>query len=104
MRSTPALHLSTHLRCLIYWSTCVSPARLPASAVERPTVWRTPTCAGALKTCLQTRAQPACPAALLLQVHYGHSCLVPVDVTSLPCMYVFVDIKMDTEHFVASVR
>lgn len=40
----------------------------------------------------------------LLQVHYGHSCLVPVDVTSLPCMYVFVDIKMDTEHFVASVR
>ncbi|KAL4430651.1 hypothetical protein ABPG75_005907 [Micractinium tetrahymenae] len=37
-------------------------------------------------------------------VHYGHSCLVPVDVTSLPCMYVFVDIKMDTEHFVASVR
>ena len=37
-------------------------------------------------------------------VHYGHSCLVPVDTTSLPCMYVFVDIKMDTQHLVASVR
>ena len=37
-------------------------------------------------------------------VHYGHSCLVPVDITSLSCMYVFVDIKMDTQHLVASVR
>ena len=37
-------------------------------------------------------------------VHYGHSCLVPVDVTSLPCQYVFVDIKMDTQHLVDSVR
>jgi len=37
-------------------------------------------------------------------VHYGHSCLVPVDVTSLPCMYVFVDIKMDTQHFIDSLR
>lgn len=32
-------------------------------------------------------------------VHYGHSCLVPVDVTHLPCLYVFVDIQMDLEHF-----
>ena len=37
-------------------------------------------------------------------VHYGHSCLVPVGVTSVPCMYVFVDIKMDTEHFINCVR
>ncbi|KAL4858281.1 2-(3-amino-3-carboxypropyl)histidine synthase subunit 1 [Chlorella vulgaris] len=37
-------------------------------------------------------------------VHYGHSCLVPVDVTSLPCQYVFVDIKMDTQHLVDTVR
>lgn len=37
-------------------------------------------------------------------VHYGHSCLVPVSTTSVPCMYVFVDIKMDTEHFVGCVR
>jgi 2-(3-amino-3-carboxypropyl)histidine synthase len=37
-------------------------------------------------------------------IHYGHSCLVPVSVTSIPCMYVFVDIKMDTEHFISCVR
>ena len=37
-------------------------------------------------------------------VHYGHSCLVPVSETSVPCMYVFVDIKMDVEHFVSTVQ
>jgi 2-(3-amino-3-carboxypropyl)histidine synthase len=37
-------------------------------------------------------------------VHYGHSCLVPVDVTGVPCMYVFVDIKADSDHLVACVR
>lgn len=38
-------------------------------------------------------------------VHYGHSCLVPVDVTSdLPCIYVFVDIQIDTDHLVQTVR
>jgi len=37
-------------------------------------------------------------------VHYGHSCLVPVDATRLPCMYVFVDIKCDVGHLVATVR
>lgn len=37
-------------------------------------------------------------------VHYGHSCLVPVDITSIPCMYVFVDIQMDIQHLVDSVR
>lgn len=37
-------------------------------------------------------------------VHYGHSCLVPVNDTIIPCMYVFVDIKMDIDHFVDSVR
>ncbi|KAI8104283.1 hypothetical protein M9434_002843 [Picochlorum sp. BPE23] len=37
-------------------------------------------------------------------VHYGHSCLVPVNETRIPCMYVFVDIKMDLEHFVESFK
>ena len=37
-------------------------------------------------------------------VHYGHSCLVPVDVTRLPCMYVFVDIRFDAAHLLACVR
>ena len=39
-----------------------------------------------------------------LLVHYGHSCLVPVDVTSVPCLYVFVDIAVDLPHLVDSIR
>jgi 2-(3-amino-3-carboxypropyl)histidine synthase len=38
-------------------------------------------------------------------VHYGHSCLVPVDVTGdVPCIYVFVDIKIDVDHLVETIR
>ena len=38
-------------------------------------------------------------------VHYGHSCLVPVDVMpDMPSMYVFVDIKIDVQHLVDTVR
>ena len=62
-------------------------------------------------------------------VHYGHSCLararvrpskarpppprpnhrslraqVPIDVTGLPCMYVFVDIRFDAAHLLECVR
>jgi 2-(3-amino-3-carboxypropyl)histidine synthase len=37
-------------------------------------------------------------------VHYGHSCLVPVDATRLPCLYVFVDIRFDGAHLQECVR
>jgi 2-(3-amino-3-carboxypropyl)histidine synthase len=37
-------------------------------------------------------------------VHYGHSCLVPVDVTGLPCLYVFVDIQIDMEHCAETIQ
>lgn len=37
-------------------------------------------------------------------VHYGHSCLVPVDVTSIPCLYVFVDIQIDVDHLIDSIQ
>ncbi|GBG84835.1 hypothetical protein CBR_g39210 [Chara braunii] len=37
-------------------------------------------------------------------VHYGHSCLVPVDVTSIPAMYVFVEIGIDVSHLVETIR
>ena len=33
-----------------------------------------------------------------LLVHYGHSCLVPVDQTKIKTLYVFVEIKVDAEH------
>ncbi|ORY50311.1 Diphthamide biosynthesis protein 1, partial [Rhizoclosmatium globosum] len=37
-------------------------------------------------------------------VHYGHSCLVPVTVTTIKTLYVFVEIGIDTTHFVETVR
>ncbi|GBG31349.1 2-3-amino-3-carboxypropylhistidine synthase subunit 1 [Hondaea fermentalgiana] len=45
-------------------------------------------------------------------VHYGHSCLVPIDITAkenafgekLQVMYVFVDIDIDVEHLVECVK
>eukprot|EP00884_Botryococcus_braunii_P010868 jgi/Botrbrau1/19783/Bobra.0124s0031.1 len=47
-------------------------------------------------------------SALALQadflLHYGHSCLVPVDITGLPCMYIFVDIQVDVPHLLATIR
>lgn len=37
-------------------------------------------------------------------VHYGHSCLVPVDITEIPCMYVFVDISISVDHLVGTIK
>ncbi|PKS06775.1 hypothetical protein jhhlp_006849 [Lomentospora prolificans] len=39
-----------------------------------------------------------------LLVHYAHSCLIPVDVTQIKTLYVFVDITIDTAHLVASLE
>ena len=36
-------------------------------------------------------------------VHFAHSCLVPVDQTTVRTMYVLVRIKFDTEHLVQSI-
>ena len=35
-----------------------------------------------------------------LLVHYGHSCLIPVTNTVIPCLYVFVEIQVDVNHLV----
>ncbi|XP_066018711.1 2-(3-amino-3-carboxypropyl)histidine synthase subunit 1-like isoform X2 [Pocillopora verrucosa] len=38
-------------------------------------------------------------------VHYGYSCLIPIDSTKgIKMLYVFVDIKLDATHFVNTVR
>ncbi|KAN0061134.1 Diphthamide biosynthesis protein 1 [Thecaphora frezii] len=37
-------------------------------------------------------------------VHYGHSCLVPVDQTKIKTLYVFVEIAIDPAHLAATVR
>ena len=39
-----------------------------------------------------------------LMIHYGHSCLVPIDKTQgINMLYIFVDIKIDTKHLVDTV-
>ncbi|PCH41136.1 diphthamide synthesis protein [Wolfiporia cocos MD-104 SS10] len=37
-------------------------------------------------------------------VHYGHSCLVPIDQTSIKTLYVFVEIAIDSSHLLQTVR
>lgn len=37
-------------------------------------------------------------------VHYAHSCLVPVNVTKIQTLYVFVDIQIDVEHLLATIE
>ncbi|ENN71436.1 2-(3-amino-3-carboxypropyl)histidine synthase subunit 1 [Dendroctonus ponderosae] len=40
-----------------------------------------------------------------LLIHYGHSCLVPIDPTSgIKMLYVFVDIKIDPLHFIDTIK
>lgn len=37
-------------------------------------------------------------------VHYGHSCLVPVDQTMIRTLYVFVEIQIDAQHLCQTIR
>lgn len=37
-------------------------------------------------------------------VHYAHSCLIPVDVTKIKTLYVFVNISIDTAHLLATLE
>ena len=37
-------------------------------------------------------------------VHYGHSCLVPVDQTAIKTLYVFVEISIDPAHLASTIR
>lgn len=40
-----------------------------------------------------------------LLVHYGHSCLIPIDQTSgIKVLYIFVDIKIDALHFIETIK
>lgn len=39
-----------------------------------------------------------------LLVHYGHSCLVPIDVTTIKALYIFVDIGIDLKHLTGTLR
>jgi 2-(3-amino-3-carboxypropyl)histidine synthase len=48
--------------------------------------------------CVDDLGAQALGAQLL--VHYGHSCLVPIQHTVIPCLYVFVEITIDVPHLV----
>ncbi|KAJ3309463.1 Diphthamide biosynthesis protein 1 [Boothiomyces sp. JEL0838] len=37
-------------------------------------------------------------------IHYGHSCLIPIDTTKIKTLYVFVDIGIDIQHFIDTVK
>ncbi|KIJ70334.1 hypothetical protein HYDPIDRAFT_105042 [Hydnomerulius pinastri MD-312] len=39
-----------------------------------------------------------------MMVHYGHSCLVPIDQTTIKTLYVFVEIAIDSTHLAETVR
>lgn len=39
-----------------------------------------------------------------LLVHYGHSCLIPIDETTVPTLYIFVDIAIDVNHLVKTIE
>ena len=53
--------------------------------------------------CVDDYTAKALGAELL--VHYGHSCLIPVDQTEgIKVLYIFVDIKIDPLHFLDSVK
>ena len=48
--------------------------------------------------CVDDIGAKALNASLL--IHYGHSCLVPLQHTVIPCLYVFVEIQIDVDHLV----
>ncbi|KAK6912363.1 Diphthamide synthesis DPH1/DPH2 [Dillenia turbinata] len=39
-----------------------------------------------------------------LLIHYGHSCLVPIDSTQIPCLYVFVEIKINVDSLIETIK
>lgn len=51
--------------------------------------------------CVDDLGAKALGASLL--IHYGHSCLVPIQHTAIPCLYVFVELQIDVQHMVDCV-
>ena len=40
-----------------------------------------------------------------LMIHYGHSCLVPIDITNgIQVLYIFVDIQIDLCHLIETIK
>ncbi|KAF8398334.1 hypothetical protein HHK36_017261 [Tetracentron sinense] len=52
--------------------------------------------------CIDDFSATALDADLL--IHYGHSCLIPIDSTKIPSLYVFVEIKIDVDRLIDTVK
>ncbi|KAK9137059.1 hypothetical protein Sjap_007653 [Stephania japonica] len=39
-----------------------------------------------------------------LLIHYDHSCLIPIDFTKVPSLYIFVEIKIDVDRLIDTIR
>ncbi|KAK9168197.1 hypothetical protein Syun_000337 [Stephania yunnanensis] len=52
--------------------------------------------------CVDDFSASALDADLL--IHYGHSCLIPIDFTKVPSLYVFVEIKIDVDRLIDTIR
>ena len=53
--------------------------------------------------CIDDYTAKECGADFI--IHYGHSCLIPIDKSSsLPSLYVFVDIQFDTVHLLETIQ
>ncbi|KAJ8560266.1 hypothetical protein K7X08_004324 [Anisodus acutangulus] len=39
-----------------------------------------------------------------LLIHFGHSCLVPIDSTTIPCLYIFVEISIDVHRLLNELK
>lgn len=52
--------------------------------------------------CVDDLSAAALSADLL--IHFGHSCLVPIDSTTIPCLYIFVEISIDVHRLLNELK
>lgn len=52
--------------------------------------------------CVDDLSAAALSADLL--IHFGHSCLVPIDFTAIPCLYIFVEIFIDSNKLLNQIK
>ncbi|XP_027180452.1 2-(3-amino-3-carboxypropyl)histidine synthase subunit 1 [Coffea eugenioides] len=52
--------------------------------------------------CVDDLSAAALSADLL--IHFGHSCLVPIDFTAIPCLYIFVEIFIDSNKLFNQIK
>jgi 2-(3-amino-3-carboxypropyl)histidine synthase len=100
VRSTGAKRVALQFpEGLLMYSLVISDILTAFAAVERCFVLGDVTYGAC---CVDDLSAAALGADIL--IHYGHSCLVPVDETIIPCLYVFVEIKIDVKRLGDTVK